>query len=199
MTLSFTANRPVEHPGGLRAAATGSRVGSPVRPFARVAANPALPGTPTSITWRTPGIFNQIALAGQTVVSVSVVIVPADNGGLAYLAGIDPSWTDSGINIQTGQQVWVDTQSVGAWGWFPGGPVQSTANGGAPSIVTLAMFTTKPFPTNYSVPEPHYCISTHHPFFSLLGFVGSNPYTPAPVEEHGTRSTARICSWLVIP
>ena len=174
VTLSFTANRPVEHPGGLQAAANSAR-GPVVQPFARVAASPAVPGIPTPVTWRTPGIFHQIAQAGQTVVSVNVVMVPADNGGLATSAHIDPPWTQSGINIQSGQNVWVDTQSVGTWGvtLIPLGMSQNVGPADANGVVYYqggAGYTAYWF-TN---------ISIHSPVVKLLGFVGPSPCTPAP-------------------
>ena len=86
-TLSFTANRPVEHPGGLQATATSGGGGGgsgawrgTVTPFPRVTSNPATSAPPTPITWRDPGIYAQIQDAGQSIISQNVFIVDPNNG-----------------------------------------------------------------------------------------------------------------------
>jgi Flp pilus assembly protein TadG len=105
VTLTFSANRPVEHPGGLQAAPSGNVVASAVTPFARVNANSSSVVGPSNSTWRTPNIFEQIKNAGETVSSVNVVLVQSNN----------TNWTQSGIVIAAGQKIWIDTQSVGVW------------------------------------------------------------------------------------
>jgi len=118
VTLTFTANRPVEHPGGFQPAPSGSVSSSAgVTPFARVGTNTGVAPPPTNVTWRDPGIFQQIANAGESVVSVTVVTVECDN----------PNWTPSGVQIKPGEKIWIDTQAVGQW-WTPGLPVRD-ANG----------------------------------------------------------------------
>jgi hypothetical protein len=129
VTLTFTANRPVEHPGGLQAPPGGAVAGGGgVVPFNRVASNPSATAPPTAITWRDPAIFTQIAAAGKTVVTVNVVVVPATANPTNPL---NP-WYPTGITVQPGQTVWIDTQATGSWGWPPTPPwsgVSSDANG----------------------------------------------------------------------
>jgi hypothetical protein len=112
VTLAFTASRPVEHPGGLQAGPSGMVVAGTVSPFPRVASNPGNTPPPTSDTWRTPDIFQQIQKAGESVVSVNVVSVPAKQAFLGQL-------TSTGLNILPGQKIWIDTQSVGIWQTAP--------------------------------------------------------------------------------
>jgi hypothetical protein len=50
--------------------------------------------TPSKITWRDPNIFQQIQAAGQTVVSINVFIVQANN----------PNLTSSGVSVTAGQK-----------------------------------------------------------------------------------------------
>jgi hypothetical protein len=108
VTLTFTANRPVEHPGGLQAVPSGTVVASAVTPFARVNANSSSVVGPSNNTWRTPNIFQEIQSAGKTVVGVNVIEVPAKQAFLGQL-------TSTGLTITPGQQIWIDTQSVGIW------------------------------------------------------------------------------------
>jgi len=121
VTLTFAASRTVEHPDGLQMTPTSASPGS-VTPFARVASigvNTAQAGTNT---WRNPTIYEQIQAAGETIVSENVFIVQANNS----------NWTSSGLNVQPGQKVWVDTQALGVWG--PDGTTfKYDANGGPTS------------------------------------------------------------------
>jgi hypothetical protein len=115
--LTFVANRPIEHPGGLQTAAgggVGSGGGGPaVKPFNRVASNPNSAGPPSNVTWRNPAIFQAIQNAGQTVVTVAVVQVQANYN---QSANAPPGgWVNTGITIQSGQNVWLDTQATGIW------------------------------------------------------------------------------------
>jgi len=128
VTLSFTANRPVEHPGGYQPSGTVAG-GGVVPPFNRVASNPASPGPPTPVTWRTPGIFQQIAAAGETVASVTVLTVPGNS-----------DWVHSGVTLTGTQQVWIDSTAVGLWGLNgafgdANGDYSSSANSGNLSLM----------------------------------------------------------------
>jgi hypothetical protein len=106
VTFTFTANRPVEHPGGLQGAAGNSvSSGGSVTPFARIASSPGTTGPVTTVTWRNPGIYQQIKAAGQTIVSSNVFIVQANN----------PNWTPAGVTVPAGAKIWVDTQAIGQW------------------------------------------------------------------------------------
>jgi hypothetical protein len=163
VTLAFTANRPVEHPGGLQAAPSGSVVGAggPVTPFNRVASNPATAGPPSNITWRTPNIFQQIQNAGQTVVTVAVVQVQANYN---QASGAPPGgWVNTGITIQAGQNVWLDTQATGIWN---NAAVTSDANG-APGTIGYGS-----------------SIDINEPNAMLIGWTGSNP--PILAYDHMT-------------
>jgi hypothetical protein len=113
ITLIFTANRPFEHPGGLQATPIAQRSGGTVTPFARVSSDPAIAATPASVTWRSPGIFQQIQAAGQTVVNINVVNVQANYGPV--LGAQTGGWVTTGLTVQPGQKVWLDTQAVGLW------------------------------------------------------------------------------------
>jgi hypothetical protein len=160
VTLSFSANRPVEHPGGLQTGSNGNVVGTggSVTPFNRVASNPASAGPATNITWRTPNIFERIQQAGQTVLNVNVLNVQADYG--TTLGGQNGGWITTGITVLPGQMVWLDTQATGSWG-DPDAPF--TANGGTP--------------------PPHDItgdgrIDGSAPYFQLIGWVGQPPILP---------------------
>ena len=111
VTLTFTANRPVEHPGGLQtvAAATGGAFGGPSSYFSRVLSGSATDATASNVTWRTPNIYQQIKNAHQTIVSVNVFVVQANN----------PNWTPSGVTVASGENVWIDTQAIGTWSYYP--------------------------------------------------------------------------------
>jgi Flp pilus assembly protein TadG len=113
VTLVFSANRPVEHPGGLVAAPVGSAAAS-VTPFARVAGNPSTTVPPGPSTWRTPDIFTRIRNAGRTIVSINVLEVPAFLPNPAQPCN---PWVQTGLTVLPGEQVWLDTQSQGTWGW----------------------------------------------------------------------------------
>ena len=131
VTLNITANRPVEHPGGLQVASGGSASNGNVTPFPRVASNPATTVPPTNTTWRTPNIFQQIQNAGQTVVSINVFVVQGNN----------PNFTPAGVTITPGEKIWIDTQAIGVWNPEPeNGTVDCDANG-YPSIPTGAGYT----------------------------------------------------------
>jgi hypothetical protein len=109
--LVFRATRMVEHPAGLATTAGGNDSAD---------SNGAAPSlfdrsvTPSGNTaaaaynyygeWRDPKIFDQIAAAGQTVVSINVVVIDASK-----------PWQPSGVVINPRQIAWIDTNAVGAW------------------------------------------------------------------------------------
>jgi len=128
VTLTFSASRPVEHPGGLQASASSSGGSAGVTPFSRVASSPGTTPPPTSVTWRTPNIFQQILNAGETVVAVNVFLVQGNN----------PNWTPAGVTIATGQKIWVDTQAVGVWNAYPVSGPDVDANGDIPIVIVPA-------------------------------------------------------------
>jgi hypothetical protein len=105
VTLNCTANRPIEHPGGLVTTPSGN-VGNTVTPFNRtVASASASPASGAGSAWRTPNIYQMIANNGQTIVTQNVFVLQASA----------PSMVPSGVNIAAGQQVYIDTQAVGQW------------------------------------------------------------------------------------
>ena len=170
--LTFVANRPVEHPGGLQPAGAGAVVGgAPVTPFNRVASNPNVTGTPTNSTWRDPAIFKEIQAAGQTVVTVNVVQVYANYN---QAANAPPGgWINTGIVVQPGQSVWLDTQATGQWN---NAIVTSDANGA-------------PGETNYGS-----SIDLSLQNAMLIGWAGANP----PILPYG-HSTGAFNSPQFIP
>ena len=105
VALSFTANRPVEHPGGFQTGTGAVATGGGIAPFNRVVNGSTTTAVASNVTWRDPNIFQQIQAAGQTVVSVNVFIVYANN----------PNLTPSGETVLSGQKVWIDTQAIGVW------------------------------------------------------------------------------------
>jgi hypothetical protein len=115
VTLSFAASRPIEHPGGMQTASNQGGNQAPVIPFNRIIAfnGGTPPPTGNNAIWRTPDIFAKIAAAGQSVVTVNVIEVPAQ---VPTASPLNP-WYATGITVQPGQTVWIDTQAVGAWGW----------------------------------------------------------------------------------
>jgi hypothetical protein len=131
MEFVFTANRPVEHPGGWQSTPSVSSTGGGVVPFPRVASNPGS-STPSNITWRTPNIFSLIQASGQTVLNVNVLIVQANYGPV--LGAQSGGWVPTGITVQPGQKVWLDTQAVGMWGNPVLGGNIDTANGSVADV-----------------------------------------------------------------
>jgi hypothetical protein len=165
LPMNFRAVKMVEHPQGLsfNAPNAGSSSGQlpqlPRAPIITVnqTSSTSAP-TSTAPIWRTPNIYNQIAAAGETVVSTTVFSV---NDAL--------NWQAPGLTIKPGEQVWMDTNAVGSW---QAGNVVSDANGvsssstltsglsigstGAGALASIAFYSK--FPTN-----------------ALIGYVGTPP------------------------
>ena len=118
VTLAFSANRPVEHPGGFQGPGTGVQ-NTPVTTFARVAGSPNTTPNASNATWRTPSIYPQIKNAGEIVSGVAVVLVPA-NAGITNPATILSSnnWTSTGLSVTPGDKIWIDTSAVGIWNTY---------------------------------------------------------------------------------
>jgi hypothetical protein len=109
VTLNCTANRPIEHPGGLEITPTGS-VGNVVTPFNRlVASTSSSPAAGLGAAWRNPAIYQTIQQAGLTVVTTNVFTVQASAG----------SPVSSGVTIAANQKFYIDTQAVGQWNIAP--------------------------------------------------------------------------------
>jgi hypothetical protein len=143
VTFTFTANRPLEQPGGFQPSTSGNNVGnggsggsggsgsgngSAPSPFAR-----SVPSNPNSFPpqgmtgWNNSAIYQQIAQAGQTAVSSSTLIVYANN----------PNWTPTNISLASGQKLYTDVrQSMGLCGWW--------------ALNSTAMQTYFPFPNMYN-------------------------------------------------
>ncbi len=170
-TLTFIANRPVEHPGGLESSPQGG-VGSGggggnVNPFNRVSDNPNNMPPPSPITWRNPNIFQQIQNAGQTVVNVAVVNVQANYN---QSAGAPPGgWVNTGVTLQAGQNVWLDTQATGNWGCPDGSPSGEDAKGTPGTL------------NNYA----SYDLDYNNMY--LLGYIGTPPILPYGFSSGGTK------------
>jgi hypothetical protein len=105
-----------------------------VTPFNRIGATaPGVMPPATAVTWRNPNIYQQIQNAGETVVAVAVVIVPA-NAGVTVPAIVSASnATSTGLTITTGEKIWVDTTAVGLWSAGPTCPT-TDANGVSQTI-----------------------------------------------------------------
>lgn len=98
--------------------------------------------------WRDPGMEEAIAAAGQRIVSKTVVTVPAN-----------APWVQTGVSIQAGQRLWIDTRSDGRWSGNPRYFPYSDANG-------------------LSIYPGQYKIDSKAQVDSLIGFVGASPPTP---------------------
>lgn len=161
--LSCSANHSAEFPTALSINSNSNNnntgaTGGAVVAFARA---PAADGPATGVTttqgWREPGIFTEIENAGRTVVSINVVVVSAEPNTTSL-------WVDTGLTIQPGQQVWVDTRADGNWGpdYIPdpgGSVVGCDANGGLWD------------------PQPQTRVDLDYPNFALLAYVGDVPPT----------------------
>jgi hypothetical protein len=111
--LVFQATKMVEHPSGLtnttdsNASGDGSNDAAPSL-FDRSLTSSGNSSASSAYNylgeWRDPKIFDQIAAAGQTVVSINVVVIDASK-----------PWQPSGISVNPGQTAWIDTNAVGAW------------------------------------------------------------------------------------
>ncbi len=126
--LELTATRMVEHPTGLAYNTSSSGEPAP-KPFAHVLTS-SLPDNASgyNYNWRTPDIFARIQNAGETVVSVAVVVVPA-NAGITSGVVTSSNWTQTGLNVANGQKIWVDTTSNGQWDTWPLQAPNVDANG----------------------------------------------------------------------
>jgi hypothetical protein len=157
--LQLSATHMVEHPTGL-AYVTQSSGGSGPQPFPRLltSANPPANVSGYNYNWRDPDIFQQIANAGQTVVSQNVVVIYANQ-----------PWQSSGVSLASGQTAWIDTNAVGLWNVKVGGTF-SDANGGADLRPPWA-----------------WTVDSTATGGSLIGFCGSNPPTPVQANG-GTTS-----------
>ena len=117
VTFTFVANRPVEHPGGLVTTGNAQNQGN-VAVLTRTNPPAPLASAGNGGGWRVPNIYQQIAAAGQTVISTNVVVVQGNN----------PNWTSANVSVTPPQKIWVDTQAVGQWS--TGGSMGNTdANG----------------------------------------------------------------------
>jgi uncharacterized membrane protein len=116
--LTYYASRAAEHATGLeQSAPPGGNSGGSVSPLNQTPSQTNFSGVLQS-GWDLPNIYELIAAAGQTVVTEQVVIVDSTNS----------NWTDTGINVASGQKVWIDLRSDGLWTIYPLTPVYN-ANG----------------------------------------------------------------------
>lgn len=110
--LTCVSTAAVEHPVGLTV--PGSIALSGGTSALKLLVNGLeTPGTLTECTdsgWNYPQIYQLIAAAGQTVIEEDVLQVYANNS----------DWTDTGIEVQPGQKVWIDLRSDGTWTLFGG-------------------------------------------------------------------------------
>jgi hypothetical protein len=112
-SLEIRATRMVEHPAGLTYATAGAGGQMPsVFSRALVSMGGSSTSTPSAgynyAQWRLPNIFDQIAQAGQSVVSVNVTVVQSNQ-----------AWQQSGVMVMPGQSAWIDTSAVGTWNCAP--------------------------------------------------------------------------------
>jgi hypothetical protein len=122
--LTFNAARAIENTDGLgpvSATATGAGFAQPPsiinQPISSIVPEPAV-----GSAWNYPQIYQLIEANGQTVVETNVFQVYCDN----YI------YTDSGVSVTAGEQVWLDTTANGQWDVWPGcpyGDLTCTADG----------------------------------------------------------------------
>ncbi|MDR3616457.1 MAG: hypothetical protein P4L53_23050 [Candidatus Obscuribacterales bacterium] len=145
LTVSFNANRTAEYPNGLEQLQNSSS--TPMTAFNNVASPSGAFKLPYDTGWNNGHIFQDIAAAGQTVLSDNVIQVRANN----------PNWTDSQLNIKAGQTLWIDLRADGAW--------TTTTNNGQ-------MVDANGFPGFLCQNPQSHLIGA--PVASLIGQVGSN-------------------------
>ncbi len=149
--ITYSASRSAEHPTGLeREAPQGNTADIPVLNLISTESNS---GSPNKTDWNMPSIYDRIASSGQTVISVNVVLVAANN----------PNWTPTQLTVAPGEKIWLDSQAVGTW--QTAGLPPRDANG-VPGLVQPG-----------SVPDPA------APFASLVGVVGKTGPIAANVPD----------------
>jgi hypothetical protein len=130
-TIIFDATRNVEHPSGLDNGQTQANLnkdtGGSVPKFDRTPKGTPALGLDNS-GWNYPGIYDAIKAAGQTVVAENVLVVK----------GTD-DWVNTGLNVNPGQTVWVDSRADGAWSNNPG-PKTFDANGEANGMTAWKVY-----------------------------------------------------------
>jgi hypothetical protein len=115
--LNMSASKQAEYPIGLEGAAQQPSNGS-VPPFDTTASPNAANSGPQDSGWNLPSVYDQIAAAGKTVVSTTVLQVQSTN----------PNWTATTVNVGPGQTLWIDLRSNGQWANSTGAQLQN-ANG----------------------------------------------------------------------
>jgi hypothetical protein len=103
--LGFRSDRAAEYPTGLTGNPNAAISDANPPGFNSVPSSNSVNGGTNGSGWRNPQIYQEIANAGETIVQENVVIVEAAN----------PNWTSSGVTVQAGDQVWLDTQAQGTW------------------------------------------------------------------------------------
>ena len=104
--ISFTANRSAEFPDGLAdsSAKDTNQVTLVTLPNGDmpITAAPAV----DALSWNNPNVYNQIAGTGETIVAQTVITVYGNGNG----------FTPTNINVNPGENLWIDTHAAGAWG-----------------------------------------------------------------------------------
>ena len=154
VVFSFAASRPIEHPGGMQTAASAGS-STNVAQFNRTIATTSSSSSTsaTSGTWRTPNIYQLIQNSGQTVLSENVFVVPCITADTP-----NNGWIASGVSIQSGQNVWIDTQAVGTWTTALNVSPPTDANGESTWTQTWI-----------------WAIDNVAPGGALIGWIGTNP------------------------
>jgi hypothetical protein len=105
--------------------------------------------------WRDPEIFEKIAAAGQSVLSINVITVPA------FVGTTSSGWVPTGLSVQPGQNVWLDTRADGMWTNGNLAGAQTTDANGIPGS------TNGPGNIDADLPDN-----------MLIGYVGNPPQLP---------------------
>jgi hypothetical protein len=171
--LTYWASRAAEHPIGLEQTSQQGNSGGTVPVFNQTPSEPSFAGANQS-DWNFPSIYDQIQAAGQTVVSENVITVQANYGPL--IGPKTGGWVNSGITVQSGQKVWLDSQAVGTWGCLrlPGNPALD-AKGMQPPLLNGK--------GNYDLD-----LSA----FMLIGYVGNPPIQPYNGQGLGRHGDSRF-------
>ena len=106
--LNFAAERAAEYPSGLTGSGSTSINVSMPPAFNTAPSSPSFNGGTNSSGWRNPQIYQLIATAGKTIVQENVVTI----------YGFDQNWGSggyTGVTVNAGEQVWLDTQAEGDW------------------------------------------------------------------------------------
>lgn len=106
--IAFSAHRVCEFPVGLNDSPAGGNFAGGSSPISLAHLGQDSLGVvsdPSGSSWNHPSIYREVLAAGEKVVQENVLYVYANN----------PEWTDTMLNPQPGDSVWIDYSADGTW------------------------------------------------------------------------------------